>query len=174
MFDRGYQIPPDVLCFLTDFAFGPGFQWKGNQGPAQARKIKAGHNGTGQFGFHPIFVSPGTSLPIEGQATWVAVPKDTRRFDCGVFEIIAKSPFPPSFTGTIDYTKWKFPKKNPPKLFIGISGFEFDGSRPLRVSTAVTGESHQGFSWAVRSWDDATMPYTWSVTVSWLAIATAS
>ncbi|EGX52476.1 hypothetical protein AOL_s00043g265 [Orbilia oligospora ATCC 24927] len=165
-FERPYSIPPDILMFLHAFAFRPN----------APRRVRASTIGIGQQGFHPKMAT-GTNPLVDAKATWIAVPKDSMRFDCGTFEVTSKSgpaASMPTFTGTVQFTKWKFPKKQPPKVFIGLTGFDRDVSRPFRYSVAVTGVSHKGFSWAVRNWDETLMSYTWGAVISWIATANPS
>ncbi|KAK6358062.1 hypothetical protein TWF730_007417 [Orbilia blumenaviensis] len=160
-FERPYSMPPDILMFLNTFAFKPN----------SLRKIRPSIIGAGQQGFHPK-ITTGTSTLIDAKATWVAIPKDSMRFDCGIFEVAPKaSATASSFTGTVQFTKWKFPKKQPPKVFVGLAGIDMDTTRPFRYSVAVTGLSHEGFSWTVRNWDDSTFAYSWGAALSWIAIA---
>ncbi|KAK6501329.1 hypothetical protein TWF481_009171 [Arthrobotrys musiformis] len=158
-FERSYPLPPDILMFLNTFSF------KGNS----SRRVRASTVGIGQQGFNARFITgPGSIL--DAKAAWVAIPKDSLRFDCGVFEITSK-PSSSVATGSVNFTKWKFPKKQPPNVFIGLSGFDRDLSRPFRHSVAVTGKSHEGFSWTVRNWDESTISLSWGAVISWIAIA---
>ncbi|KAF3908968.1 hypothetical protein ABW20_dc0104434 [Dactylellina cionopaga] len=162
-FDRPYGLPPDIIFFLRTFSFKANIP----------RRIKATQLGTGQQGFHPKFVfgPVGPSSVLDAKATWLAIPKDSRRFDCGTFEVAAKpTTLTTLFTGTVNFTKWKFSKKNTPKVIVGMTGIDQDYNRPFRFSVAVTGESHEGFSWSVRNWDDQ-VNSAWGATISWIAIA---
>ncbi|KAF3929994.1 hypothetical protein AA313_de0209235 [Arthrobotrys entomopaga] len=162
-FERSYSLPPDILMFLTSFAFRP----------SSPRRITATIGGVGQQGFIPKFLTgPNTSTILDVKANWIAVPKDHPKFDCGTFEVPSKNTAQAMhFMGTVCFTKWKFPKRQPPKVFIGFTGFDEEATRSFRFSVAVTGISHEGFSWSVRNWDDVLYNYPWSAVVSWLAIA---
>ncbi|KAK6532468.1 hypothetical protein TWF281_006657 [Arthrobotrys megalospora] len=155
-FERSYSMPPDILMFLNTFVFKPNVP----------RRIKAITQGIGQQGFLPRIVT-GVNPILDATVAWIAIPKDSMRFDCGTFEVSSKT----SPAGTVHFTKWKFPKKQPPKVFIGLTGFDRDYNRPFRYSAAITGVSHEGFSWAVRNWDDTAVAYAWNMVVSWVAIA---
>ncbi|KAK6518236.1 hypothetical protein TWF506_005395 [Arthrobotrys conoides] len=162
-FERPYSLPPDILMFLNAFAFRPN----------TPRRVRASTIGVGQQGFHPKFTT-GSNPVVDAKATWVAIPKDSMRFDCGTFEVTSKAGPATSgsaITGTVNFTKWKFPKKQPPKVFIGLTGFDRDFSRPFRYSAAVTGISHEGFSWTVRNWDESTVSFAWGAVISWIATA---
>ncbi|EPS43620.1 hypothetical protein H072_2384 [Dactylellina haptotyla CBS 200.50] len=161
MFDRPYSLPPDIIFFLREFSFRTN----------TPRRIRVTTQGIGQHGFFPKWTT-GPTAALDTKYTWVSIPKDHMRFDCGTFEVVSKpGGTAMNFTGTVDFTKWKFPKKQPPKVFIGFAGIELDTSRAFRLSTAVTGLSDKGFSWSVRNWDDATYNYAWSTAISWIAIA---
>ncbi|KAF3937675.1 hypothetical protein ABW19_dt0201105 [Dactylella cylindrospora] len=167
LFDRAYSMPPDILMFLTAFAIR-------NNSP---RRIKATTSGSGQYGFHPALTAGATQAAVlDAKAFWLAVPKDTQRFDCGTFEVSGKGMVTISntFNGVVTFTKYKFPKKKPPKVFVGLAGIDQDAGRPFRFSVAVTGKSHEGFSWTVRNWDESYMNQSWGATISWIAIADQS
>ncbi|KAK6341511.1 hypothetical protein TWF696_008583 [Orbilia brochopaga] len=160
-FERAYSMPPEILLFIYSFAFKPN----------TAHQIKATLLGCNQYGFCAKFTTRGPPV-LDAKAMWVAIPKDSPRFDCGMIEVSSKALASKSyFTGSINFTKWKFPKQRPPKVFIGLTGFDQDVTRPFRVSVAVTGQSHEGFSWTIRTWDDALINSTWGASVSWVAIA---
>ncbi|KAK6543535.1 hypothetical protein TWF694_000281 [Orbilia ellipsospora] len=162
-FDRPYSLPPDILMFLTGFAFKGG----------SPRRITATVGGIGQQGFLPKFLTgPNNTGVLDVRANWISVPKDHPRFDAGTFEVPPKSSSQHMhFMGTVCFTRWKFPKKQPPKVFVGFAGFDEEAARSFRFSVAVTGVSHKGFSWSVRNWDDVSFNYHWSAVISWIAIA---
>lgn len=146
-FKRPFDAPPKVICWLTTVDMDKDKNWR----------IKAYVSDVDSKGFTAHIDTWGDTIMYQAAITWIAYPSNQSKVASGHFstdDVRSWDKPQQENSATVKFAK---PFGGRPKLGMGLTGFDYDHTKNLRLRLSTSGVTKEAVTWHLQTWLDSGM-----------------